>query len=287
MSSASIPILQSKRETEGTMLPRKLLRAGVAAFGVTVMGLSSQADPDCACRSALVTSVPVYVPPPTWQGFYIGAHIGGDSGDIGDRRSLQFFFPEARPFFTPEASGSGVFGGLQLGYNWQSSCCFVFGIEVDFGGMDVGLNRQVVAVSNGTSFASFVSDSSAGWYADLTGRLGYSWGRTMLYGKGGVAWFNPNLSVSETVITGRTTALFGNRDGGTLTGWTAGGGFEYKLNPHWTWKLEYMYFDFSNNDNNCCSNGIGNFRFFNSDLTINTVKVGFNYTFDTSLPYLK
>lgn len=270
------------------MLSKNFLRAGVAAMGVTILGLSSQADPDCACRSALVTSVPVYSPPPAWQGFYVGAHIGGGSGDIGDRRTLQFDFPAAQQSFeVPGASGSGVFGGLQLGYNWQTSCCFVFGVEADFGGMDIGLNRPNVTVSNGTSSATFVTNSDAGWYADITGRLGYSFGRSMAYGKGGVAWFNPSLSVSETVTNGSTVASFGNHDGGTLTGWTAGGGFEYKLNPHWTWKLEYMYFDFSNSDNSCCTNGTGNFHFFNSDLTINTVKVGFNYTFDTTLPYLK
>jgi hypothetical protein len=38
-----------------------------------------------------------------------------------------------------------------------------------------------------------------------------------------------------------------------------------------------MFFDFSVDDS-CCFDGIRNFGFFNNDLTVNTVKIGFNYS---------
>ena len=36
----------------------------------------------------------------------------------------------------------------------------------------------------------------------------------------------------------------------TLTGWTVGGGVEWLLNPNWSVKVEYLYYDFGLNDNN-------------------------------------
>ena len=71
----------------------------------------------------------------------------------------------------------------------------------------------------------------------------------------------------------------------SLTGWTVGGGVEWLLNPNWSVKLEYLYYDFGLNDNNWnatfCNDGrcntIGNWRLFDHDLTVNTVKLGVNY----------
>ncbi len=56
------------------------------------------------------------------------------------------------------------------------------------------------------------------------------------------------------------TSLFNSNDNGnnsTLTGWTLGAGIEYMLGTNWTVKVEYLHFDFGNNDNNhCCGDGI-------------------------------
>ncbi len=221
-----------------------------------------------------------FVPPPAWEGFYFGGNIGGAWGDISDERMLQFFFPKESAFFrTGGMSGSGLFGGFQLGYNWQAgNCCFAFGIEADIGGMDLGIKRQTFLVPGGdATFAAFRIDGSGGFYGDITGRLGYSWGRALIYAKGGVAWFNPDISVNQSVVTGGATSFFANHNDGTLTGWTVGGGVEYMINPRWKWKIEYMHFDFSNNDSNCCFDGANNTRFLNNDVTANTIKIGFNY----------
>ncbi len=220
------------------------------------------------------------MPPPVWQGFYFGGNIGGAWGNISDDRTSQFFFPGESAFFrTGEMNGSGIFGGIQLGYNWQAgNCCFVFGIEADFGGMDVGINGQSLLVPGGNAtFASFRTSGSGGWYGDVTGRLGYSWGRALLYAKGGFAWFNPNLSVNEAVVIDSAAAFSQNSSSGALTGWTVGGGVEYMITARWKWKFEYLHFDFSNNDNNCCFDGIRNTRLFSNDLTVDTIKIGFNY----------
>jgi outer membrane immunogenic protein len=189
-------------------------------------------------------------------------------------------------------TGSGALGGMQLGYNWQTgTCCFILGVEADIGGMDAGLNSRTIAVA-GTSgnYASFKTNADGGFYADLTGRAGYNWGHTLFYAKGGFAWFDPSLWAGETVVTPSGTTVYGNGNGNSsLTGWTVGAGFETMINPNWSWKIEYQYFDFSNigNDGGCCFDGAHNFRYFNGDLTVNSVKVGFNYIFNSALPALK
>ena len=76
---------------------------------------------------------PVYVPANTWTGFYIGAHVGGawSSEKVTDKND---------DFLRPGASlsndANGVFGGGQIGYNWQHGN-LVFGVEGDLGVMDL------------------------------------------------------------------------------------------------------------------------------------------------------
>jgi opacity protein-like surface antigen len=278
------------------MHQRESLLAGIAVFALTMTAPATfAAGPDCFCKNTLVTSssVTATVPPALWQGFYIGGNLGGDWSDIGGSRSYDLNFPTVTgPLQTGDISGSGVIGGAQFGYNWQfPQCCFVAGIEADLGGIDAGLRHNTVSVQGtGADYASFRAGGDGGFYGDITGRIGYNWVNTLFYAKGGFAWFDPNLSAQETVVTNGVTSYYGNSNGNGssfLTGWTIGAGFESMINPRWSWKVEYMFFDFSTNDNGCCFDGNRNFRYFNNDLTINSVKVGFNYILNGTLPSLK
>ena len=59
------------------------------------------------------------------------------------------------------------------------------------------------------------------------------------------------------------------------------------VGPNWSIKAEYLHFDFSGDDNHCCGDGFNDFR-NNADLTVDTVKLGFNYFFHPvaePLPY--
>ncbi len=84
----------------------------------------------------------------------------------------------------------------------------------------------------------------------------------------------------------------GNNDNNnTLTGWTIGAGLEYMINPNWSVKLEYLYYDFSmdnstwdakyNFNGGAWVDNNNNWRWFNNDLTVNTVKLGINYHLNT------
>jgi outer membrane immunogenic protein len=270
------------------MLFRKLIRAGAAVLAALSVVPANRAIADGICRDApvyapMVSAPALYVSPAIWQGFYAGANFGGNWSDVSDGGTHALFFEGQNPVFFRggDLSGSGVLGGVQFGYNWQANCCFAFGIEVDIGGLDAGISNNVFVPVTGTSFANFDIRSHGGWYGDVTGRLGYTWGGALLYAKGGFAWLDPGLSVRQTVLVDGVP-VFSNsgRDNGsgTLSGWTVGGGVEMKINPRWTWKIEYMFLDFSDIDDNCCFDGINNFKVFHNDLTVNTVKIGFNYS---------
>jgi outer membrane immunogenic protein len=213
---------------------------------------------------------------PTWAGFYIGAHLGGawgkDNGTVNDPSGFQLTNP-----FTLHSDG--VFGGGQLGYNFQRGN-IVFGIEADFGDMDINakaFNNHIV------NAAPFQTTTSGGFYGDVTGRLGYSFGQTLLYAKGGFAFFDGDAKLHS--LNGAFPEA-GPASG--FTGWTVGGGLEAPLSPRWSVKAEYLHFDFGSersfNPNGipiapCCS--------FDHHLTADTVKLGVNYHFDTGYAPLK
>ena len=114
---------------------------------------------------------PVYVPAPLWTGFYAGGHIGAAwenfsfnsrqfdddcwGKDIYARRSSVALsapydhcgydsnHPRNPAVLNPDhRSDADAFGGVQFGYNFQSPGAFVYGIEVDLGGMSLNGNGR-------------------------------------------------------------------------------------------------------------------------------------------------
>lgn len=74
--------------------------------------------------------------------------------------------------------------------------------------------------------------------ASVTGRVGYTWDRWMLYGKGGVGFVNDRYNLADAIGTYDFDGLE-NR-----LGWTAGAGVEWALWDDWSVKLEYDYYGF-------------------------------------------
>jgi outer membrane immunogenic protein len=212
---------------------KKFLLGTVAliALGATVPAFAA----DLAPRT--YTKAPAYVPAPiyNWTGFYIGGHVGGAFG--GDNNVFD-------PAFG--SSNDGTFmGGGQIGYDYQFAPNWVFGIEANYSFLDTK-----------SSFANRGLGS-------VTGRLGYTWGPTLLYVKGGYAWADTRF----------TNGFSGDND---RNGYTVGAGLEYMFTQNWSGKIEYQYYDFGNvNVFNGAGLPVGSFR--NDE---HTIKVGLNYRFN-------
>jgi outer membrane immunogenic protein len=248
-----------------------------------------------------------------WTGFYIGAHLGADWANRDRERNVfndvivapSGIDPVLSVPFEHKMTSTGAFGGAQFGYNWQTSCCFVFGIEVDIGGFNNENRRDFFASTLTSSFTSptpvpgtpvaghaalFNVREEGGFYGDVTGRIGYTFsgfglgggyggGSALIYAKGGFAWFDPSFKFRTTLMDSAGVLTTFDRDlkNNTRTGWTVGAGIEWMLNPNWTLKVEYLHFDFSNNNENVFFDANNTFRFDRNDITVDTVKLGFNY----------
>jgi opacity protein-like surface antigen len=238
-----------------------------------------------------------YVGPTSWTGFYVGGFAGAAAG----RTDIQFV---GAPF--PVAGNKpwvfGGIGGLEAGYNHQFSNNWVLGIEGDVGGANVNGGRPAgtadgldAGASVGFSPAFFTVQDKTNWMATVTGRVGYAWGRTLFYAKGGVAIEDSSTTVNcvygptgQTSIGGGQFRSCLNQAGlvtsgfstpnYTRVGWTLGYGTEFDLGKNWSAKAEYDYLSFGRHTA-LASDGTS---FLTDRSDISQVKIGLNYRFGPS-----
>jgi opacity protein-like surface antigen len=234
-------------------------------------------------RPAVVTAV-------NWTGFYVGGVVGAAAGrtDIG-------FVGDSGP--RPWVAGG--LGGFELGYNYQFSNNWVLGVEGDVvaanvhGGRTAGsadgltLNPPGLSVSTGFSPAFYTAQDKTNWMATATARVGYSWGRTLFYAKGGAAFedssttvnciFGPaggsggKLCLNQALVN---TAAF-STPGYTRVGWTLGYGTEFDLGRNWSAKAEYDYLSFGRHTA-LATDGT---TLLTDKSYVSQVKIGVNYRF--------
>ena len=260
---------------------KKTLAAATVALLAGVAGVANAADMYSPSGGSL-KDVPAYVPPPTWTGFYVGAHVGGAWADLSNHDVDGYTFNG--PNYGWSNNNSGVFGGGTVGYNYQTSA-FVFGVEADFGGAGLTGNWNNGYAATYASGYLWAKDN-ASFYADVTGRLGYAAGPALFYVKGGWAYLDANTKVGGVDVNGNPWSV--STSG--LNGWTVGGGVEYLFAPSWSVKAEYLYLDFGSFNTNWVDNNPVNLGYnwqFDHDLYVNTFKVGVNYHFNNIYNPLK
>ena len=201
-------------------------------FGAIVSAAMSLAVSAQAADLGYQRRAEPYAPQPlvySWVGPYIGANLGYGWGDISHNPT----------------SPSGVLGGVQAGYNWQTGA-WVFGLEGDV---------QISGADD--TFAPWKFSNP--WFGTARGRVGYAFNNVLVYGTGGLAFGE---------VRGETFLLSENH--GTI-GWTAGAGVEMALNKNWSAKAEYLYVDLS--DKNFTITGLPNGYQFG------VIRLGVNYHF--------
>ena len=73
----------------------------------------------------------------------------------------------------------------------------------------------------------------------------------------------------------------------TGTGYTVGGGIEYKFSPAWSVKAEYQYLAFEHENAVLTSGNANQKSLVTDDQKLNTVRVGLNYHFGNVYEPLK
>ena len=285
-------------------------RAVVGALVISSLALAGTAGAADLSRRAPAPYVPPAPPPAAfnWSGCYIGGYVGGAWSendptftDLGNNNFRSF----SGGLVTGRAEGShswnvGVdssfIGGGTLGCNWQAvGSPFVIGIEGEAGYMK--LQGSAFDPLRSTTLSAVTPDvqgsAKAGdWYGMITGRLGYAWGTTLLYVKGGAAFVPVQASVLDqctNVAAGCGNWLTSTSVSKTVTTGTVGGGIEWAFAGNWSVKAEYMFVGLGDlHTETSCSNatlatgavvGGGPFCFNHDFQGIHTAKIGLNYRF--------
>ena len=226
---------------------RSKFAAALALSATLGVGAASAADLGAWPNTkAPALPYPVY----NWAGLYVGGHLGGswtnqiwtntaNNGGFGDLIPGGRFngFGDLVPGQGFSQHGSGVFGGGQVGYNWQASN-YVFGLEGTISAMD---NRGSLL---NRVFGPALDDQFSwrtNWMATITGRTGIAVNNNLFYVKGGYAGVSSHLSVVDVgpplVGSGSDTQWH--------NGWTVGAGWEYGITQNWIVGLEYDYAAFA------------------------------------------
>jgi opacity protein-like surface antigen/outer membrane protease len=176
-------------------------------------------------------------PPWSWTGLYFGGNAGAAAG------TATFSDPQGPAIFGGKVNTAAMLAGLQVGYNWQVAPRWVAGLQADASYLDS--NGGFTCMQTSATVVGADCQASPRALASLTGRAGLlvdPLGHTLVYGKGGGAWMNSDMSIIPNVggSLGETSAH------SNAWGWTVGVGIEHALTPAWSVGLEYDYYRFGN-----------------------------------------
>jgi outer membrane immunogenic protein len=150
--------------------------------------------------------------PICWTGFVVAPYFGYETTYLKGAGSAGLSDP------------SGWRVGAELDYDYQFGNV-VFGVAADA--------FYTWYDSTGTGPQSAISTRMHN-YETVRGRLGYAFGRWMVFGTAGVAFSDLEITNSATGIS----------DKKALTGWTAGGGAEWMWSDNFALRGEVAHIDF-------------------------------------------
>lgn len=187
-----------------------------------------------------------------WSGPHLGFSLSRGGGD-------SFWAERSVPAASAPGDWSGTLPGLSGGYDWQSGS-LVYGV-----GLNYSAGKLSQASTSGAEFGcpGTGCETEVKGYAALTGRIGYAFGKTLVYAKAGAA-----RGKGRGFIEGSGS----DNGAGSLSGWTAGIGAEHAIGSHWSISGEFMKTDLGRLE---LPDGCGSNCYI--DVGFSTVALGLNY----------
>ncbi|HZE55316.1 MAG TPA: outer membrane beta-barrel protein [Bradyrhizobium sp.] len=212
---------------------------------ISLGGLSAASAADMAVKAPPIVVDPSY----NWTGFYLGLDAGYASGvrtgNIVATSGGLAIPPAVAAGTIPTSLGiraQGGFGGVQMGYNWQSNR-LVLGVEGDLQAAGIQQSQVLTHAAIPGFFATMhTASSDLNVFGTARGRIGYTWNQILLYGTGGVAFGNTSDSATSQTVPPPPFGSGGISDN-TRVGWAAGAGIEWAFAPSWSLKGEYLRID--------------------------------------------
>ena len=182
-------------------------------------------------------------PPWSWAGFYVGVHSGAMFS------GTKFSDPFGSSIYGDVVDVPGYLAGAQAGYNWVVAPGWIAGLEVD--GSFVSSDGSNTCLQFSADFVGSNCRVNTRAMGTFTGRLGFTIGpanRTLIYGKGGLAWIRNDVAIdgANNFFDGFPQST--TRARYTAWGGTVGAGVERALTPAWSLKFEYDYLRFAKHD---------------------------------------
>lgn len=286
---------------------RRFLPMIIAASLVMAAG-TARADGYAAPQAA---AAPPMLTVSSWAGAYGGINGGyawndnsadflGDQDGGAGSTMVDFAFGVVSANLTQfplGLDGNGFVGGGQLGYNWQHGKDWVAGVETDLQFADVDGDGVSTGVFPGLNVTA-VAQQDLKWFGTLRGRVGFLPAEhVLLFGTAGLAYGKTDASASiATNVAAAVGGAPGNTfllcppilaciagsDSKTSLGWTIGGGFEWALWDHVTFKGEYLHVDLGDQtvslvaQSPATGNGFASASF---DNTFEIIRGGVNFRF--------
>ena len=222
---------------------RNLFAVGLSLLVLEAVGAAKAAD--IPVKAPITKAMPVW----SWTGFYVGGHLGAG---VGSTTVSNPYGPSA---FGDAVTTPAALLGLQAGYNWQISPQAVVGLEADTSFLDArGTNTCLQISPLVVNQVGSNCNSSPRWTGTLTGRSGLITGvqgRTLVYGKGGLAWMHGDVTMdpnNQFYNSAAEALAVPTSLSTTRWGWTIGAGVEHAMTPAWSLKAEYDYSRFGNSN---------------------------------------
>jgi outer membrane immunogenic protein len=196
----------------------------VVTAAITIGAIHTASAADLPAPMPMKAPAPVMYVPPTWTGCYIGGNVGAGwvNTNVAD---------EISGAQIATLGDTNVVGGGQIGCDYQFATNWVVGVQ---GMVDASALKSS---ANSIPLGPLTLNGNIPWFATATARIGYvpapNW---MLYAKGGGAWTHTNSSLT---LTGVGTVV--DSVGFDQSGWTAGGGAEWRFAANWSLFAEYDY----------------------------------------------
>lgn len=204
-----------------------------------------------------------------FSGFYGGALIG-----FGELSSTA----DVAPQHLKDNDRGFTIGGVG-GYNWQCNGRLL-GIESDIS----YFNADAVPGIDGTCCGGGVErlnfGSEINWFGTLRGRVGLlATNNFLVFATGGLAYGG----IDHSIKARGPVNLDLQSSSDTEIGWTAGGGIEYLLSDHWSFRADALYVDFGSEDHNFSLGCTTTCRAEWND-SFWVARVGLTYLFNTPPP---
>ncbi len=216
---------------------------------------------------------------PSWTGFYIGANLGG----VSENSSQTSFSPVpgsgnsycfGSSCGTNSQTATGVLGGFQIGYNFQSGN-WIYGVEADFDFSNA--RKQTSGIANPSFLGTWTAKTGIDDFGTAQLRLGYNFNNFMPYVTGGLAYGN----VVDT-FQGGSGGSFPYTWAGTgwRAGYAVGGGLEVLVSRNIAIKGEALYYDLGSENHFPIQQSIPVNVFGVTDRMTGVVgRIGINYLF--------